>query len=238
MYLAEHGKKIVQLQPNEVFLNDKGLARWVYQDNLPEFSLIEWCKSTFGQRDKLFLDIGAHVGTYSWGLAPYFQHVHAFEPNREAYNCLCANSYLKGTTHRITTHCLGLSDQNSLQTYYLRSNDGGGNGFTYLGNDRDHASVARTLETRTLDSYGFDNIGFIKIDVEGHEKQVLQGALETLERNNYPTFIFESWASWRDTHDKVPASQLRAELFDYIQSLGYKIVTIHGYEEIFIAEKK
>lgn len=51
-------------------------------------------------------------------------------------------------------------------------------------------SSSYEVELRSLDSYGFDNVTFIKIDVEGHEESVLAGARETLERC-HPTLLVE-----------------------------------------------
>ena len=56
-------------------------------------------------------------------------------------------------------------------------------------------STGDTVETirvplRTLDSYNLSNIGFIKIDVEGHELDVLRGAEVTLRRDQ-PNLLIE-----------------------------------------------
>jgi FkbM family methyltransferase len=47
-----------------------------------------------------------------------------------------------------------------------------------------------TVIVKTLDSYCYDDITFIKIDVEGHEFQVLQGAKETITANK-PVILLE-----------------------------------------------
>jgi FkbM family methyltransferase len=232
MYLIDPGKQFVEMPSNGFFLNEKNVAHWMFRDGIAEKNLIDWCGDTFGNPDKLFLDIGAHVGSYSWSLAPKFAHVHAFEPNRPAYNGLCANSLLRGLSHKITTHCSGISSVSAKLPYYIRSTDGGGNGFEHLGHDRDHATPMSYLETKTLDSYNFDDIGFIKIDVEGHEISVLEGARETLERNGRPTFMFESWSK-----QTQPEMEMREDLFTYIQKIGYKIVPIRGFADMFLAEK-
>lgn len=233
MYFVKSGTRYEKIDAEGFFLNEPGVAQWMFSSGLAEKALIDWCAETYGNPEKQFLDIGAHVGSYSWSLASKFAHVHAFEPNREAYNGLCANSLLRGLSAQITTHCVGLSNNNGRMPYYVRSSDGGGNGFTHLGYDRDADTVNTVLETRTLDSYNFDDIGFMKIDVEGHELFVLEGALETLARNGRPTFLFESWNPQRGNVEM----ELRNELFSFIQQIGYKIVPIHGYDEIFIAEK-
>jgi len=92
------------------------------------------------------------------------------------------------------------------------------------------------LPLKRLDDLNIENIGLIKIDVEGHEIHVLKGALETLKRNNYPPILFESWDEWRENHEHcIPASKLRSELFQYLKELGYKIEPIGKNSEIFLA---
>lgn len=88
----------------------------------------------------------------------------------------------------------------------------------------------------TLDSFNLNNIGLIKIDVEGFEKNVIEGAQETLKRNRYPRILFESWRPSRDSEGQS-ATYLRNELFEYIRSIGYRIVPVNGWDEMFIAEK-
>jgi hypothetical protein len=50
--------------------------------------------------------------------------------------------------------------------------------------------VKLVIRTATLDSFGFTNVGFVKIDVEGHEEAVLRGAQMTLARD-MPNIIIE-----------------------------------------------
>jgi hypothetical protein len=46
-----------------------------------------------------------------------------------------------------------------------------------------------TVTTKCLDDYNFSNIGFIKIDVEGHENSVLRGGPRTIEQNRCPILV-------------------------------------------------
>ena len=244
MYLVNPNISFQTLPVNGFFSNDKEIAKDLFNQGRIgyEDSVINWCIQNFANPDKTFIDIGAHVGSYSWSLAPHFKHVHAFEPNREVYNCLCANNYLKGQSQRITTYCNGISNRYVIMTYHVRCSDGGGNGFAETQLD-DDTQVGRTLETRqlkvkTLDDYNFDNIGFIKIDVEGHEEDVIDGAIETINNCDFPPIIFESWKP--GMHHNLSyeyTDKLRESLFKKFANIGYKVNPIIGWEEIFLATK-
>lgn len=200
---------------------------WALRGNY-EDSLIQWAKTLIDPA-KVFLDIGAHVGTYSLGLAPVCAGVHSFECFPRTYNYLCANIALRGLDDRITPHCTALGDTVGTVQYIVRSPDGGGNTCLPLGGE------SRPLPCTTLDSFGLDSVGLIKLDVEGYEVNVLRGAQETLRRSGYPLLLFESWSEARDA-EGLPASRLRAELGAYLTTLGYRIVPVRGWEEMFLAE--
>ena len=68
-----------------------------------------------------------------------------------------------------------------------------------------------------LDDGQHKNVRLIKIDVEGHELEVIKGSYKTLKQNNYPPIIFEAW-TWKPWYQEK-----RKELFEYLQSMGYSI---------------
>lgn len=211
---------------NQIIVLNKSQTHILPQTNLNyytinglfEESLIDWTKQ-FGNKTKLFLDIGAHSGTYSISLAKYFRTVHSFEPQRMTYYSLCGSIALSNIEN---TFChnfgLGSPEQSGTQTLKIVSKDGGGSSLHSTTN------ILKTeeVEIKTLDSLNLQNIGFIKMDIEGNELYALKGATETLKRSNYPTILFES-----NVDNK--------ELFSFIISLGYDIVNISGYDNMFLA---
>jgi hypothetical protein len=66
---------------------------------------------------------------------------------------------------------------------------------------------------RTLDSYRFENVSFIKIDVEGHEYAVLDGACETIALSK-PALLVEI----EQRHNGRPIS----DVFEKLQGFGYQ----------------
>jgi FkbM family methyltransferase len=190
-----------------------------------ENQLIEWTKQLCS-KDKIILDIGAHSGTYAITLADLCEHVYCFEPQKMTYYALCGSIALSNKQN-VTCFQIGLGSEKQVGTLSLKvvSDDGGGSSI-----HAEHGIIREeNIEIRTLDSYGFDNIGLIKMDVEENELNVLLGATETLKRSNYPKILFES---------NPNNTRNRNELFDYFtETLKYRIIAIGGYENMYLAEK-
>lgn len=223
----------VRLRKDCMFFPEAGIAKDFATHGTYESSLIEWAK-TLIDPSTIFLDIGAHVGTYSLEFAKVSAGVHSFECSPKTFNYLCANIALRDLNYKITPHRTALGNTTGTTNYYLRSQDGGGNSCIDF-KDKEYPRIEVPLTT--LDSFQITNIGLIKMDVEGFEKQVLEGAVDTLRKNNYPRILFESWQEEREL-EGIPAKQLREELFETLYSIGYtRITPIRGWNEMFIAEQ-
>ena len=213
-----------------------------YNNAILEGSLIEWCKE-FCSKDGIFLDIGAHTGTYSVCLSPHCHSVYAFEPQERTYYALCG-SVVMSNRPNIRCFKLGLGSPYQIVKLGGRSphqvikssilkvqNEDGGN--STIVDDIDPDKVIRTeeIEMTTVDSF-FNGrkldapIKFIKIDVENNELDVLQGAVKTLESNGFPKIVLEG----NSNPDK------QKDLIDYLENiLKYRVVPISGYSHMFLA---
>lgn len=218
----DNENEIVSLNDKQVFVLPHVNLPYYAQHGLFEKGLIEWCKQ-FCSKDKIFLDIGAHTGTYAISLADSSGEVYAFEPQRDTYYALCGGVALSNLKNiKCLNFGLGSPDQVGKKSLKIVSNDGGGSSLHSTSN----ILREEEIEIRTLDSLNLNDIGFIKMDVEENELFVLKGAEETLRRSGYPKFIFES-------------NGVNQELFSFISDrLNYKIVQIGGTRNMFIAEKK
>lgn len=209
----------------QVFLLPEVNLDYYWRKGMFECQLMEWSKQ-FCKPDKLFLDIGAHTGTYAISLASKCREVVAFEPQKATYYALCGSVAMSGLSDRITCHRIGLGsdDQAGEQVLKIVSNDGGGSSLA----PAEHETTLReeSIEVRTLDSFGLKDVGFIKMDVENNELNVLRGALDTLRESGYPSILFES-------NEANPA------LFGFLkEALQYKIVPVGGMANMFLACKE
>jgi len=130
-------------------------------------------------RDRIAIDIGANKGVYTHLLARLAQGVEAFEPNPKIYRILT-----RTLPKNVVAHQVALSDKVGTAELIVPMYGGGFSNQTASLNPRkrnEGAGVVKVAQ-RTLDSYGFTNVGFIKIDVEGFEAAVLAGARETILR--------------------------------------------------------
>src|SRR2546423_2738034 len=143
----------------------------------------DWCR-----KDRISIDVGAHRGVYACYMLLHSAAVHAFEPLPSLQEQL--QQYFGD---RIHLYPVALSDRDGQADLRLpRGLSSCATIDTHNPLDvADHRPIETiAVPTRRLDSYGFTNVGFIKIDDEGHDELVLRGALDTL-RANRPTLLIE-----------------------------------------------
>ncbi len=147
------------------------------------------------------IDVGANLGLYSYRLAQWFGRVEAFEPNIRIVDCLRAYK-----SPRINIHNVALSSRAGEARLHVPIS---ANGFENAGwGTLDAQGLCSTNHIRadvvplqTLDSFGFTNVAAVKIDVEGHEEEVLAGALDTIRRCR-PVILLEVKQDSRESVDR------------------------------------
>ena len=138
-------------------------------------------------------DIGANIGTWSLILSEAVGatgRVLACEPTLATYNTLASNIRLNARTNVVATRCALSNGADRLRLYH--DVDASRNS---LGQTRGSESASyEDVPARTLDSLvtelALDRLDFIKIDVEGAEPLVFDGARQTLTRFR-PAILFE-----------------------------------------------
>lgn len=206
----------------------EGGAYYFMNTGLPEADLIAWVKQTFIRPDKVFLDIGAHIGSYTFSCAAGAKHTYAFECGPKTFCCLAANIGIHGLESKVTAFPYALGPSEGEATYYVRSGDGGGNGLKVI-EEADNRREKVTVPMRPLDSFKIRDVGFIKLDVEGFEREVLEGAVETLRSSDWPPILFECWKDAAQAH-------IMTALFSFLDRLGYRVIEVKHAHSMWLAE--
>lgn len=153
---------------------------------------------------------GGHIGIFPNYLAGHFADVVTFEPDPDLYACLYMNKH-----PRVRSVNSALSSKT--QEVNFRRNVGGTGAIDPTGD--------LSVWAIPLDSSGVQNVNFIHLDVEGHEVEVLRGASALIERCS-PTLQLEILPRFKD------------EIYDYVQSIGYRVANDTRRDHVFVRDAK
>lgn len=169
---------------------------------------------------KVALDVGANVGCTALLLSQIAQKVHAFEPSPSTHHWLHQNTRQAGN---VTTHNIGLGAK-PMQTEITFAPNNRSGGFI---SDQTKATDGHTVERIKIDrldnlTRDMGRVDFMKLDVEGYELQVLEGAPETLWRDR-PVVAMEMnhWCLNAFRRISVP------DFLDYIAGAFQNVYAVH-----------
>jgi FkbM family methyltransferase len=145
------------------------------------------------------------------------------------YEC-CIKNLQEKSVENVVVYNKGLSDVTGQKLLFNKSTTFSGWINTVEGNVPEvYQQKSIAVESIRLDDYNFENIDFIKIDVDSHEGYVLDGARKFLE-NNSPVIMLENILSIRDRqHINMP------DPVTILNDLGYNCVAkVARHDYIFI----
>lgn len=169
----------------------------------------------FCDKNKISLDIGALWGGYTILLSKLSEKVFVFEPNISKYNFL-KSAFKK--TNNVEIFNYAVSNKSDRVKFRLPKNSPGNATIEESNTLDEFESVEEyDVQTTTIDQMMFDNVGFIKIDIEGHEYSALEGMIQTL-RGNRPNLLIEI----EERHKTGSINKTT----DLMRSLDYKMLFI------------
>ena len=181
-YKSDFG--VYTIDPEKDRLMVKGFDRLGH----PQRDDVELLRKYIDQRS-IIADIGAHIGTMT---VPFAKRgggfVHAFEPMSQNLRLLRLNLE-QNDIHNVEVHANALGSREE---------------FVTLTSDNDASSASHritgpgVIPVKTLDSFGLD-LDLIKIDTEGYEPNVLEGARDTIRRCR-PVVFFEFFMPFLRLH--------------------------------------
>lgn len=203
----------------EGFLLKRRLQRSIKRNDEQEINLVK----KFIKSGTDSIDVGVYRGVYSYEMSKYSEKVHSFEPNPIIFKYI--NKNLKKFIKNIHLYNFALSNQNKTMNLKIPIRNSNSNkeifeeyyemGKATIHNENNFENYENfEIQTKKIDELSFDNkISFIKIDVEGHELEVIEGAKNTIKRDK-PILLVEI--------EKQYTKKEVAESINFINSLGYK----------------
>jgi FkbM family methyltransferase len=171
------------------------------------------------------IDVGSGMGAFTIPLAVKYLKKHifdCFEPVPALNAQLNANALLNQLDN-VRCHRVGVWDKNEIIDSFIFDLSSMNHGSFALSRDN---YVNRNLpipnetdvfELRTLDDYRFARVGLIKVTVSGTELEVVKGIEKTVEVNELPPLMIESWnVDWNKDR--------QSEVLELIKKYGYKQV--------------
>jgi FkbM family methyltransferase len=195
------------------FLDDAPHDRpWLYHRDIGTY-----LKNEFGTFN-ISIDVGSNYGQFARLLSPLSKWVHSFEMNPDIHICFEENLR---DCNNVTLHKNGLGHKNI--TAYTNKDQ-------WSGVQKVNFTSGTKIDLKTLDSYKFNDVDFIKIDVEGSEHLVIEGAVETISKNK-PIIHIEllggrNWGGER--------CEKRGRILDLLNRLEYKLFDKRHEDLIFV----
>jgi len=158
------------------------------------------------------IDVGGNLGLWSRVMCLDFDSVQAFEPVSEYCEYFVKNAPMA------TLHNVALSDEEMIITMACATNGSCGDTAPQVNKRKEKA--LQEVGTVLLDSYCFVDVDFIKVDCEGYEYHVLQGAEQTIISNK-PVIIVEQKPGKGKKYGYADDEAVK-----YLKYLGMKVHTV------------
>lgn len=200
-----------------------GRAIYYFGDLDPKITWV--CKKLLRPGD-IVLDVGANCGLvtlYASKLVGATGHVHAFEPQPDLAE-LIQKSVGIGGCSQVSVHNIALSENDGFMNMVIPTDNSGAASLS-----RQTAFPSKMIQVqvrRTADYLSGLNLGAVrlmKLDVEGHEEAVLQGARDFFRDRGPDVIVFESNNSSVFKDSKSILEQPTVRL---LESIGYIIFEI------------
>ena len=175
---------------------------------------------------KVVFDVGANIGDWAnlvLRINPTVQ-LHCFEPSKSTFDRLAAQSF----PVNVVINNFGLSST-SRQSKLFVFDEANGMNSLYRREGLEHLGLTsqrreETIELQTLDEYcsrhDVFKIDYLKLDVEGHELEILRGANDTLNDGRIGIVQFEYGGC------NIDSRVLLKDIFDFVQRLPYTVCKI------------
>jgi FkbM family methyltransferase len=220
------GKKL------SLFIPDRTSVYWAKSGANCEPTTNAWINS-FDNKDT-FLDIGANIGLYSMMAATRgLSRVYAVEPNPYTFSVLARNVAENQFGSCIVPLNIAMAQTSSIVSFNLSGLDAGTGQNKIVFKQEDINNISIIVPSFSLDEFvhiqGISEINHIKIDVDGLEFEILQGADKTLSHRGLKTVLVE---------DNTQQENQKSELNMFLEQYGLQQSNVWGnnpaYNKVFL----
>lgn len=219
---------LIEIQNNKFYLNinDIGIARNLIQGNYEKYETEIFKR--FIKSNTILIDIGANIGYYTIMASNLVKNgqIYSFEPELNNYNLLIKNVRVNDIQNVIPIQKAVSNKESKIKIFTDSRNLG--NHSLAESNVPDKLGFLK-VETITLDSLSddLDNDAhiFIKMDTQGAEGLVIDGAKKLLRKNNI-TILMEFWPKGLENMGSNPL-----ELLNNLEMMGFKVEVIDDVSE-------
>jgi len=167
------------------------------------------------------VDVGANIGNHALAFAEHFSRVECFEPNPPTFALLSLNT---AGIANVGLHPVGLSSRTGEFDAFVPSANAGRASIGSAGRE-EGTTVKFRLACYDDLSVADERVALVKIDVEGHEAEALEGMKAALMRD-WPIVMFECNRKSDPTSSRLAIEKLREIGFDRFASLRPSIAAI------------
>jgi FkbM family methyltransferase len=202
------------LFPKDNAITSSIIEGWQYEQYMFEFLY----KNLIDTNGKDIIDVGGNNGNFAIDFAHMVGDngkVHSFEPQRIIYYQLCGNVFMNGLDN---VYCHNLAIGSCVDSVYIETPNYFEKGYVNFGNVKvgNKGNLVMQVPLDTFEN-DFKDVVFIKIDVQGYEFNVINGAINTI--NKHRPYLFVEFED--DLLQNCGTSE--KELQEKIESLGYVV---------------
>ena len=181
------------------------------------------------------IDVGVYRGVHSYEMSKYSVNVHAFEANPIIYKDLVDTLPLIKKNIKLYNFALSDKSGETIIKIPIRNKEADKKNYeeyfkmglaTIHQNNNFDSFEEFNVNSKKIDDFKFENIiSFIKIDVEGHEMEVIKGGVDLINKFK-PSLMVEI----EEKHSKKPI----LETINFISNIGYKVFCLKDKELVNI----
>ncbi len=205
-------------------LDDTKITQALMLDNQGEYEKeISDLMQRLLKKGDCFIDCGAHVGYFTIQGAELCGRVYAFEADSENFKSLQNNIEINRYWNNVTAFNVAVGDKCEKVKFYINLDNDGGNALWDVSKHpfNEKTRIKKKKPTKVVDMVTIDSlidepVKLIKIDTEGCELKILQGATNLIKKHS-PVIIAEV-----NNFALEEMGTSKEEIFSYMYSLGYE----------------